>query len=62
MRVFILSGKGCSVNAVECGSDHPSNDDDRGYDLVTFFDCLHDMGDPSGAATHVLKTLKPDGT
>lgn len=58
----ILSGKGCSVNAVECGSDHPSNDDDRGYDLVTFFDCLHDMGDPSGAATHVLKTLKPDGT
>jgi 2-polyprenyl-3-methyl-5-hydroxy-6-metoxy-1,4-benzoquinol methylase len=36
--------------------------DDGGYDLVTFFDCLHDMGDPSGAATHVLKTLKPDGT
>ncbi|MGB7661276.1 MAG: class I SAM-dependent methyltransferase [Nitrososphaeraceae archaeon] len=34
----------------------------NGYDLVTFFDCLHDMGDPSGAASHVLKTLKPDGT
>lgn len=33
-----------------------------GYDLVTFFDCLHDMGDPTGAARHVLSTLKPDGT
>ncbi len=33
-----------------------------GYDLATFFDCLHDMGDPTGAAAHVLESLKPDGT
>lgn len=33
-----------------------------GYDFVTFFDCLHDMGDPVGAAAHVRKALKPDGT
>jgi len=33
-----------------------------GYDLVTMFDCLHDMGDPAGAARHVRGTLKPDGT
>ncbi|MCW5771155.1 MAG: methyltransferase domain-containing protein [Rhodospirillaceae bacterium] len=33
-----------------------------GYDLVAFFDCLHDMGDPIGAARHVRQTLKPDGT
>jgi SAM-dependent methyltransferase len=33
-----------------------------GYDLVTMFDCLHDMGDPVGAARHVLGTLAPDGT
>ncbi len=33
-----------------------------GYDLVTFFDCLHDMGDPAGAAAHVLQSLAPDGT
>ncbi|MDM0014896.1 class I SAM-dependent methyltransferase [Variovorax sp. J22P168] len=33
-----------------------------GYDLVAVFDCLHDMGDPVGAAAHVRKTLKPDGT
>ena len=32
------------------------------YDLVTMFDCLHDMGDPVGAARHVHGTLKPDAT
>jgi 2-polyprenyl-3-methyl-5-hydroxy-6-metoxy-1,4-benzoquinol methylase len=32
------------------------------YDFVTFFDCLHDMGDPVGASTHVRSTLKKDGT
>lgn len=34
----------------------------KDYDLVTFFDCLHDMGDPVGAAEHVLQSLAPDGT
>ena len=33
-----------------------------GYDLVTMFDCLHDMGDPVGAARHVHSTLSEDGT
>jgi 2-polyprenyl-3-methyl-5-hydroxy-6-metoxy-1,4-benzoquinol methylase len=33
-----------------------------GYDLVTMFDCLHDMGDPVGAARHVRSTLAADGT
>ncbi|HLH92611.1 MAG TPA: class I SAM-dependent methyltransferase [Xanthobacteraceae bacterium] len=32
------------------------------YDLIAFFDCLHDMGDPVGASAHVHETLKPDGT
>lgn len=32
------------------------------YGLVTFFDCLHDMGDPAGAAKHVFSKLDPDGT
>jgi SAM-dependent methyltransferase len=32
------------------------------YDLICFFDCLHDMGDPVGAAQHAHQTLKPDGT
>jgi SAM-dependent methyltransferase len=34
----------------------------RGYDLVAMFDCLHDLGDPVGAARHVLAALAPDGT
>src|SRR5215510_5858616 len=33
-----------------------------GYDLVTFFDCLHDMGDPVGAGRHVKETLAEGGT
>jgi SAM-dependent methyltransferase len=33
----------------------------KGYQLVAFFDCLHDMGDPEGASRHVLETLAPDG-
>ena len=32
------------------------------YDLVTMFDCLHDMGDPVGAARRVREALAPDGT
>jgi SAM-dependent methyltransferase len=32
------------------------------YDLVTMFDCLHDMGDPVGAARHVRRSLASDGT
>lgn len=32
------------------------------FDLITVFDCLHDMGDPRGCAAHVKDMLKPDGT
>jgi SAM-dependent methyltransferase len=32
------------------------------YDLVTFFDCLHDMGDPRGVALHVKSALRSGGT
>jgi hypothetical protein len=44
---------------VAASTDYPGDD----YDLVTFFDCFHDMGNPSAAAKHVLQTLKKkDGT
>jgi hypothetical protein len=33
-----------------------------GLDFVTVFDCLHDIGDPAGAAAHLKETLKPDST
>jgi SAM-dependent methyltransferase len=42
---------------VASAKDYPG----AGFDLVTFFDCLHDMGDPVGAAAHVKQSLKPDG-
>ena len=34
----------------------------KDYDLICFFDCLHDMGDPVGAARHAYQALKDDGT
>ncbi|UNK56304.1 class I SAM-dependent methyltransferase [Pseudoxanthomonas daejeonensis] len=34
----------------------------RGFDLIAFFDCLHDMGDPVGAARHARQALADDGT
>jgi ubiquinone/menaquinone biosynthesis C-methylase UbiE len=34
----------------------------KGYDFVAVFDCLHDMGDPIGAAKHVHQSLSKDGT
>jgi len=36
--------------------------DGNGFDLICFFDCLHDMGDPVGAARHAMQALKPGGT
>jgi SAM-dependent methyltransferase len=43
---------------VAAAKEYPGTD----YDLVAFFDCLHDMGDPVGAARHVRETLHADGT
>lgn len=36
--------------------------DERDFDLICFMDCLHDMGDPVGAARHARQSLKADGT
>jgi len=43
---------------VSKAKEYPGKD----YDFVTFFDCLHDMGDPAGASAHVRGSLKKDGT
>jgi SAM-dependent methyltransferase len=42
---------------VATAKDYPGT-----YDLICFFDCLHDMGDPVGAARHAREHLDPDGT
>ncbi len=46
---------------VASAKDFPAHNG-RGYDLVGHFDCLHDMGDPAGAAAHVRRRLDDDGT
>lgn len=48
-RVSFVEGK---------AKDFPGQD----YDLICYFDCLHDMGDPVGAAKHACQALKSDGT
>ena len=49
--------RSCRFEVADAKS-YPGND----YDLVAFFDCLHDMGDPAGAAKHVRQSLGADGT
>lgn len=44
--------------SVASAKDYPG----QNYDFVACFDCLHDMGDPVGAAAHVRSTVKNDGT
>jgi ubiquinone/menaquinone biosynthesis C-methylase UbiE len=41
-------------------ADATSYGGDR-YDVIAFFDCLHDMANPAGAATHASSMLKSDG-
>ena len=51
------AGVGNASFATARSTDFPGT-----YDLVTCFDCLHDMGDPVGAARHVRRALAPGGT
>jgi SAM-dependent methyltransferase len=51
------TGSNCSFE-IASAKDYSGRD----FDLVCHFDCLHDMGDPVGAAKHTLQSLKPDGT
>jgi SAM-dependent methyltransferase len=43
---------------VAAAKDFPGRD----YDLVCIFDAIHDMGDPAGAAAHIRRSLRPDGS
>lgn len=56
-------------NATEAGLQNTTFETARadqypgtGYDLICFFDCLHDMGDPVAAAAHAARTMARDGT
>ena len=52
-------GVSATTRTFEVGAsqDFPGPD----YDLLTFFDCLHDMGDPAGAGAHIRQPLEPPG-
>jgi len=50
------------ADRVRFESSPATGDIGSGFDLVTMFDCLHDMGDPVGAGRKVLDMLAPDGT
>jgi SAM-dependent methyltransferase len=43
---------------ISSATDYPLySNANKHYDLIAFFDCLHDLGDPVGAASHALKSL-----
>jgi SAM-dependent methyltransferase len=57
----VAAADGVTANtefATASAKDFPGRD----YDLVCFFDCLHDMGDPVGALRHAREALADDGT
>ena len=57
-RLAAEAGLDRATFATARADDYPG----RGYDLICFFDCLHDMGDPVAAAAHAAKAVAPDGT
>src|SRR5260370_411756 len=58
-KAIAEAGLGARVSLdVASAADFPGT----GYDLVTTFDCLHDMGDPVAAARHIREALAADGT
>lgn len=50
------------ANRVKFEVANASNIPNESYDLICFFDCLHDMGDPVGAMRRAFETLKSDGS
>jgi len=49
------------VSNVQFETADATSYEQRGLDFIAFFDCLHDMADPSGAARHARNALNPDG-
>jgi len=57
-----LHARDHNVTNVQFQVGTAKNYSEKDLDLVAFFDCLHDMGDPAGAAAHVKQSLTPDGS
>lgn len=54
--------KSAGVNNVSFEQADASDYQGKDFDLIAFFDCLHDMANPQGAARHARESLKADGT
>lgn len=57
-----LRAKEAGVQNVEFIQSTAKEFPGKDYDFITFFDCLHDMGDPVGACSYAKNALKKDGT
>ena len=57
-----VKAKEAGINNIEFKVATAKNYTDKDFDFITFFDCLHDMGDPVGACVHAKQALKPDGS
>ena len=57
-----LRAKEAGISNVSFEVSTAKNFHGNDYDFITFFDCLHDMGDPVGACAHAKNALKTDGT
>jgi len=58
----IERAKQANINNISFKVDKAKGYTEQDFDLLTFFDCLHDMGDPVGACSHAKQALKPDGS
>jgi ubiquinone/menaquinone biosynthesis C-methylase UbiE len=54
--------KQAGINNIEFNVATAKDYEDKDFDFITLFDCLHDMGDPVGACAYAKQALKPDGT
>jgi SAM-dependent methyltransferase len=57
-RTAAAAGVACATFATARADDYPGT----GYDLICFFDALHDMGDPVAVAAHAARAIAADGT
>jgi SAM-dependent methyltransferase len=58
----IVRAKEAGISNIEFKVATAKDYQDKDFDFIAFFDCLHDMGDPVGACEHAKKALKPDGS
>ena len=62
IKQAIVRAKEACIENIEFKVATAKDYDDKDFDFIAFFDCLHDMGDPVGACAHAKQALKTDGS